>query len=224
MAAHGQDGFDVRFGWGPTEAALLGAAVDALVVVDVLRFTTAVEAAVGRGVDVEPRDWRRGQPREGPYSLSPRSVAEAPPGIRVVLPSPNGSRISAAAAGGGATVHAACLRNASAVAAEVEGSVAVIAAGERWPDGGLRPCIEDLLGAGAVLAGIDPARSRSPEARAAAATFASMAGDLPAVLHESASGRELAEKGLEADVEWAAQLDVSRTVPVLRDGAFTTLP
>ena len=37
--------------------------------------------------------------------------------------------------------------------------VAVIACGERWPDGGLRPSLEDRIGAGAVLACLDGAPS-----------------------------------------------------------------
>ena len=49
-------------------------------------------------------------------------------------------------------VVAASLRNAEAVGAWIGeqdyNSVAVVAAGERWPDGSLRPALEDLLGAG----------------------------------------------------------------------------
>ena len=45
----------------------------------------------------------------------------------------------------------------------------MIAAGEQWPTGGLRPCLEDALGAGAIVAAMQ--RTSSPEARAAAAAF-----------------------------------------------------
>ena len=92
---------------------------------------------------------------------------------RLVLPSPNGSAIAAAAPG---VTVAASLRNASAVAewlserfrGDVE-PVSVIAAGERWPDGSLRPALEDLLGAGAVLSALVARTgvSESPEAAAA---------------------------------------------------------
>ena len=97
-----------------------------------------------------------------PYSLSPPSFANAPPGVRVVVPSPNGATISVEAAALGSMVIAGCLRNAAAVARAARAfgrRVSVIAAGERWPNGALRPAFEDLVGAGAILTGL--ARSRS---------------------------------------------------------------
>src|SRR5690606_32408509 len=100
-------------------------------------------------------------------SLSPATVREraAEPGAitRLVLPSPNGSAISFALAEGTARVVAASLRNRGAVAGWLaqqlfaqqataeRPSISVVAAGERWPDGSLRPAVEDLWGAGAVL-------------------------------------------------------------------------
>jgi len=238
-----QTGFDARLEWGVEGARVLAGACRVVVVVDVLSFTTAIEVAVGRGAAVFPHRWpdpgaaafarrvgavlagRRDEPSPGgrpPYSLSPVSLLDIPPGTRLVLPSPNGSTVAAAVAAAGPVVLAGCLRNASAVAraareAGGDGPVAVVAAGERRPDGTLRPAVEDLLGAGAVLhvLGGRP----SPEARAAVAAFRQH--DLPHDLLACASGRELAALGRAAEVHLAAELDVSQVVPVLRDGAFT---
>jgi len=230
----GQERYGLRFQWGPLAAAALAGGV--CVVVDVLRFTTAVEAAVTRGVAVYPYRWRDaaaaafagsvqalladGHDPAGP-SLSPSGMDALAPGTSVVLPSPNGSACAILASQAGAQVVAGCLRNAAAVGAwadQADGPVTVIACGETWPDGSLRPALEDLLGAGAILAAMT--REPSPEARAAMAAFRDAARDLPEVLSQCASGRELTEKGRQADIGYAAQLNVSTTVPVLTDGAF----
>jgi 2-phosphosulfolactate phosphatase len=142
----------------------------------------------------------------------------------VVLASPNGATVSLAAAEAGAVVLAGCLRNASAVAAaarDLGGPVGVVAAGELRHDGSLRPAVEDLIGAGAVLNALGG--HPSPEARAAVAAFLDAAPDLPSVLAGCASGRELAARGLDADLRLAAEHDVSRTVPRLEGGAFAQL-
>jgi 2-phosphosulfolactate phosphatase len=141
----------------------------------------------------------------------------------LVLPSPNGSAI-AAAAGGRVTV-AASLRNARAVAAWMtrcqDGPFAVVAAGERWPDGSLRPALEDLLGAGAVLA----ARSElaplaeSPEAAAARAAYET-SDSIPDDVRTSVSGAELVTSGFSQDVDVAVEIDTSDGVPILRGEAF----
>lgn len=60
----------------------------------------------------------------------------------------------------------------------------------------------------------------SPEARAAIAAFRDAERILPEVLSQCASGRELSEKGWQADVSYAARLNASTTVPVLTNGAF----
>ncbi|MDX2646512.1 2-phosphosulfolactate phosphatase [Streptomyces sp. PA03-1a] len=242
----------VRFEWGPEGARRIGAHVACLVVVDVLSFTTAVTVAVEAGTAVHPYAWRdataaayarrvgarlavgrREVSERSPWSLSPAALRRAPYTPRLVLPSPNGSTI-AAAAGEAATVVAACLRNATAVGAWLarhgygvrDRPVAVIAAGERWPDGTLRPALEDLLGAGAVvtaLRGHAPAVTLSPEARAAAAAFTG-APDPAGTVAACASGRELSGGGFPEDVAIATEFDAATVVPVLSEGAFSSRP
>ena len=232
-----QVGWRARFGWAGNDVALLAPLSDLVVVVDVLRFTTAVTVAVERGARVYPFRYRNdragelaarvgavladGSDPRGP-SLSPVAMQRLGPGDRIVLPSPNGATVTLAAAEDGANVMAASLRNASAAGARAvatAGVVSVIASGERWPDGSLRPCLEDLLGAGAVLAAF-PAGERSPEANAAVAAFEAARGDLGTVLVACGSGRELVDRNLRDDVVMAAALDASSALPVWRDGAY----
>jgi 2-phosphosulfolactate phosphatase len=137
-----------------------------------------------------------------------------------VLPSPNGSHLSHLAAQSGA-VFAGSLRNASALAARLRAAprpIAVIAAGKRWPDDRLRPCVEDLVGAGALIARLPG--SVSPEAELARTACESAAPSLERVLRTCASGIELAGRGFPQDVELAAQQDADRVAPLLQDGAF----
>jgi 2-phosphosulfolactate phosphatase len=244
-----QAGFGIRLDWGPVGAARLAVDGGALVVVDVLSFTTAVSVALDRGTAVCPTTLtgrRAGElahelgaalavPRdemssEHPWSLSPAALRAAPPPDLLVLPSPNGSSVAAASAG--VVVLAACLRNARAVGgwlsrhyATKDHPVVIIPAGERWPDGSLRPALEDLLGAGALVeaivraGGTDP----SPDAEAARAAFLGVRS-LPEAVRASASGVELVERGWAQDVEIALELDRSRVIPILRDGAFRPTP
>lgn len=159
----------------------------------------------------------------GQLSLSPASLVRLEPGARVLLPSPNGSRLSLAT--GGVPTIAGCLRNATAVARAAasmagEGVIAVIAAGERWPDQTLRPAVEDWLGAGAIIAAL--AAEPDTEAELAATTFRAMGDRLADIIRDSRSGRELTGWGHGADVDMALQLDATATVPVLQDGAYLT--
>jgi 2-phosphosulfolactate phosphatase len=102
--------------------------------------------------------------------------------------------------------------------------VAVIAAGERWPEGNLRPAVEDQWGAGSVLQLLraDGWSAISPEANTVADTFCAVARDLAAALYDCARGRELISIGYVDDVETATQLDSSSVVPRLQHGAFTS--
>ena len=161
-------------------------------------------------------------------SLSPASLSEVEGIERLVLPSPNGSTIAFALADSGAQVVGACLRNADAVtrwlAPKVAdgASVVVVPAGERWYDDTLRPAVEDLWGAGAVLAGlvgqVEGPVGASPEARMAVAAW--QAATLPGDLLTCASGIELVDAGFIADVQIASQHAVSEVVPVLVEESF----
>ncbi len=246
MTVFGQEGFDVRVEWGPRGAhELVASGVRAVVVVDVLSFTTTLSVAVARGSVVRPFRFDQASARAeaerlgavcavgrsvagpGEVSLSPASVLAAAVVPRLVLPSPNGSLICEALADEGVEVAGASLRNASAVGAWLAGRpgpVGVVAAGERWSgDGSLRPAVEDLWGAGAVveaLVGARPSASTSPEAEVARAAWLAVRDGLPEALRACVSGVELREKGFGEDVEVAAALDVSDIVPVLVDGWF----
>lgn len=228
--------YDVRFDWGRSGLAALGGC-RTFVIVDVLSFSTCVSLVVDRDATVLPFHFddagaaqafateqgallaaRRGDLRG--YSLSPASLREIPARTKLVLPSPNGSTLSLAAASKGSAL-AGCFRNRAAVAkvANTRGApIAVIAAGERWADGSLRPCFEDLCGAGSIIAALRGVRS--PEAALAFAAFSAAGAELGSLLAECASGRELRERGFAIDVQLAAELDVSAAAPELRRGAF----
>ena len=102
------------------------------------------------------------------------------------------------------------------------GGLTVIAAGERWPDGSLRPAVEDLWGAGAVLAALVDlgVTGLGPEARVAEQAFRAVEPELGAALRSCASGRELVAQDFAEDVAIAGELDADGCVPVLADGFF----
>jgi len=229
-----QSTYNRRFGWGPTGAALVGAGIT--IIVDVLRFTSAVEAATRRGAMVFPYRWSddgaqdfarsvdaelaNGLPPDG-LSLSPISLLALAPEDRIVLASPNGATCALLAAQAGSTVLASCLRNAEAVGqalSEHEGPITVVACGERWPDATLRPALEDLLGAGAVLSTLGG--RTSPDARSAIAAWRDAQHRVDETIESCMSGAELQRKGATNDVAYCSQVNVSGVVPVLVNGAF----
>jgi 2-phosphosulfolactate phosphatase len=218
-----------------------------VVVVDVLSFTTAVDVAVSRRTRVRPFPWgaqaaeyavrvgavaavgRRAVTSDHPWSVSPTALRTAPAVSDLVLPSPDGAAICAAASATGLPVLAACLRNAAAVGrwlvrqgyGSAQAPVGVVAAGERWGDGTLRPCVEDQLGAAAVLDALSTAPGGlSVEAAVTLAALTSVP-DLTPAIYGCVSGRELVGRGFGEDVEIAARVAVSRVVPVLRQGVFS---
>ena len=222
--------------WGVQGLRMLSESCDAVVIIDVLSFSTSVTVAVARGAMVWPHvgtdraeelaraigaTLARGRNTREGRTLSPASMLGVQPGERLVMPSPNGSALSYAALVSGLTVVAGSLRNADAVASwltQHDQHVGLVPAGEQWPDHSMRVAYEDLIGAGAIAARLlarDPATELSPEAAAAVSAFEHRQPftDVP-------SGRELVDRGFTEDVEMAEQLDVDNVVPILRDGRY----
>ena len=233
-----QRDFDIKCEWGLPGIEHLSPYSDVIIIVDVLSFSTCVDVAVKNGALVYPYRWRDGtaeaftasiggtlarsrRQAQGTCSLSPVSLLDIPAGTRLVLPSPNGSALSTAT--GQLPTFAGCLRNARAVAAAAEQigkRISVIPAGEKWPDGSLRPAIEDLIGSGAIISCLSG--KRSPEAEIAVATFTSAQSRLLQTLQQCGSGRELIDIGFGSDIDLAVALNQSDCAPLLCEGAYTT--
>jgi 2-phosphosulfolactate phosphatase len=104
MGVDDQPGFDPRLAWAAQGGTRLALACPVLVVVDVLRFTTAVEVAVTSGARVVPERWPGAgspagageEPGRRVFSLSPASLAGVAAGTRVVLASTADLRLAAA--------------------------------------------------------------------------------------------------------------------------------
>lgn len=226
--------FEVRCEWGQQGVLHLAPISDVVIIVDILSFSTCVEIANQRGAIVFPHQWKdesaetfarsihaelaRKRSRDG-YSLSPTSLMSIAPETRLVLPSPNGSTLSAMS--GKTPTLTGCLRNfhAVAIAAMQYGKrIAVIPAGETWENGSLRPAFEDLIGAGAVISRLNGCRS--PEAELAVAAYESVLPRLNALIKQCSSGKELIQREFEQDVDLATEIGVSNCVPTLIDGAY----
>lgn len=193
-----QSTYQVRFEWGAEGLARLAPA-DIVVLVDVLGLSSAAIEAVESGDTL-------------------RTDAD-----------PAAADLVEAAASTGAVVLVGGIRNAGAVAAAVLGeqeqraartSVSVVAAGDAR-DASLRFAVEDLLGAGAVIAalaerGIDHS---SPEAAAACESYRGLRRASRHLLTASGSGRSL--PGPAEAVHREAAADSSVAVPVLTGQAFT---
>ena len=159
---------------GSQGAAAISAGADAVIVVDVLSFTTTLSVAVDADIEVFPFRVRdasaaafaatrgamlavgRREAGDTGVSLSPLSVRRAVAdgsltgSSRLVLPSPNGATIGPAAGRGGRgarSIGAACATRTGCAnwgVKAVRGPVGVVAAGEWWPGEALRPAVEDL--------------------------------------------------------------------------------
>ncbi len=240
-----QSEFDLRCEWGSQGIKQLAPISNVVVIVDILSFSTAVEVATNNGAIIFPYRWKDSSALDYAklmkaelatkrtsttgYSLSPQSLTKISKGTKLVLPSPNGSSLTLLTEK--TPTLAGCLRNCEAVARFAQkcgdrlstdgdsvNRIAVIPAGERWEDGSLRPALEDLIGAGAILSYLSG--SLSPEAEAAVTVFNTLKNDLLNTLKKSSSGKELIARGFESDVELAAMMNVSNCVPVFTQNYY----
>lgn len=208
------------------------------VVIDVLRFTTCVAAAVAAGCEAlvpcetpeEARERRQGRgllagergsvPLPGfdlgnsPFEFVPEAVA----GRTIYVTTTNGTRAVRTVGEG----LLAALVNRRAVVERLGAggaSVRIVCSGN---SGALSA--EDWIAAGAILAGLrDAGRAVQADdaARLAEASFRHAEGDLPAALAGTDHGRSLVGLGLQPDVAFCARLDLWDVAPAFRDGVIT---
>ncbi len=227
----------VHLEWGERGAGEAADRGDDVIVVDTFAFSTtltmAVErgarvAPVGRGETAPPDTFVLAKERDDPdarVTLSPLSIVRVQAGDRLALTSLNGAAVVAACRHAPRVV-VGCVRNRSAVAAAIrpDRRTTVVACAERWSSigagHGVRPALEDWLGAGAIIAALSGV-TLSPEAQAAATTFTAAGDNLETWLRECVSGRELVARGWGAELDLLVALDASPVVPVLAaDGFF----
>ena len=216
----------------------------AAVVIDVLRATTTIAAALAAGADcvvpcltVEEALRRReesgadvvlGGERGGvkiesfdlgnsPSEYTPTAVA----GKTILFTTTNGTRALRRVERAGRVLLAAPV-NLSAVCARLrdEPGVEIVCAGTNG-----QITAEDTLLAGAIasrLAADSPGAELNDQARLSVLAWQSLhagqaagAQPLPAALRDSLGGRNLLDIGLERDVEFAAQIDTLEIVPEL---------
>ena len=218
-----------------------------VVVFDVLRATTTMAAALAAGVE-EIRVF-------GSLDEAARAAA-AHPGARILcgeenclppagfdlgnspgafrrelhagrtayMSTTNGTR-AIVAARGARTVFAGALVNASAVARAVAAAgadVTLLCAGT-----GGAAAMEDVIGAGAVMAALGRSFPTSPESDAAPIArrlFEAAAHDLRAALTESLGGRNVIAAGLLEDIAFAARLDALDVVGFVERQTLSVKP
>ncbi|TVY09126.1 2-phosphosulfolactate phosphatase [Paenibacillus cremeus] len=244
-----QSPYNCRMEWGSRGAREAAERGDITIIVDVLSFSSATVTALQYGAVLYPYPppleeakqfaetiggelllSRAEAAKTGARSLSPLCFTPADKGKKIVVCSLNGAACVSMAAHA-YTVLVGCLLNASAAAqianelqaASPNASITVVACGEQWdqPEPGesnLRPGIEDYLGAGAILSMLNG--SKSPEALVCIAAYETVRHQLDLLIWDCGSGRELRQRGFEADVTHATQLNTLDAVPQLRGDHF----
>ncbi len=235
---YNQNEFDIRLEWGQRGVEELSPISDVIIIIDILSFSTCVDIVTGKLASVIPYKWKDETAVEfaksknailadfkrqysDAYSLSPTSLQAVKKGEQIVLPSPNGSSLSLTT--GNTITLCGCLRNAKAIAEYALQSgrkIAFIPAGEKWSNGSLRPCFEDMIGAGAIIYYLKG--TLSPETRIALSAFTSFKENLLEGLMKCSSGKELIARGFEKDIILAGAFDCSDNVPILDNAKYVS--
>ena len=233
---YNQNEYDIRLEWGQKGVEQLSVISDVVIIIDILSFSTCVDIVTNNFASVIPYKWKdetavdfaksknailadHRRQNSKSYSLSPTSLLNVKREEKIVLPSPNGSTLSLATRD--TLTLCGCLRNAKAVAEyamKAGKKIALVPAGEQWPDGSLRPCFEDLIGAGAVIYYLNG--TLSPESSIALSAFNAYKENLTEGLLKCSSGKELIERGFQNDVILAGEFNCSRSVPILKNGEY----
>jgi len=235
---------EVRVWWTPAEVepgALHGRAA---AVVDSLRATTSIAAALASGaaavVPFAEEDAARAWAAEHAAVLAGERACVPPPGFdlgnspeaftpdavagrEIAFWTTNGSRALSGAAAGGGDVVAFALVNARAVARHLRQSLCrrlgIVCAGT---EGAFS--LEDAFTAGALIDRLADAADGPPvlDERAAAAHLLYLGGqgDPRGIFDGTAAAAKIRARGLGADVAFAARPDVLDVVPFWRDGAL----
>ena len=233
---YNQNEYDIRLEWGQKGVEELSIISDVVIIIDILSFSTCVDIVTNNYASVIPYKWKdetavefakgknailadHRRQNSTSYSLSPTSLLNVKREEKIVLPSPNGSTLSITTRD--TLTLCGCLRNAKAVAeyaTKAGKKIALIAAGEQWPDRSLRPCFEDLIGAGAIIYYLNG--TLSPESSTALSAFNAYKENLTEGLLKCSSGKELIERGFRNDVILAGEFNCSRSVPILKNGEY----
>ncbi|WP_227397088.1 2-phosphosulfolactate phosphatase [Jeotgalibacillus aurantiacus] len=242
-----QHGYEIKLEWGRRGAREAAERGDIIIIVDVLSFSSTVTAAMNvqatifpfppsedgrlyaKEKDAEYILGRAEAAKRGLPTLSPVTFGSEHANKRFVLSSLNGAYCTWLASDVAALLIGS-LRNASAVAKAANElqlksgkDITLVPCGEQWNEpmeheDSLRPSIEDYLGAGAILSELTGCIS--PEATLCKLAFEQSKDQLSYLIYDCGSGRELRERGFEADVHFCSQLNKDNVVPILNKDHF----
>ncbi|HLO11795.1 MAG TPA: 2-phosphosulfolactate phosphatase, partial [Pseudoneobacillus sp.] len=242
-----QSPYHIRLEWGRRGAREAAERGDIVIIVDILSFSSTVVTALEFGAKIYPypphldgKDYavrigaeyilgRSEAAKIGIPTLSPVSFHKGHSNKKYVLSSLNGAFCTWIAAKVPALLVGSFL-NASSVATyanelreKTHANITVVPCGEQWNDvrekeDFLRPAVEDYLGAGAILSYLNG--DTSPEGEVCKGAFTQSKTKINDLIWDCGSGRELRERGFEADVRHCGQFNVFQTVPILKDNQF----